>query len=74
MKYTVFNSKFIVIRRKLVYNIAIAKKYKSTAKKYNVAVYLENTICANFYQNGNFTINGNAGRKWQMAGIVRKCQ
>ena len=54
-----------------MYNIAIAKKYKNTAKKYNVAVHLENTIYTNFYQIGNFTINSNAGRKWQMADLVR---
>ena len=50
-----------------MYNIAIAKKYKSTASLYTFAVFLENTIYATFYQNGNFTINGNAGRKWQIA-------
>ena len=47
-----------------MYNIAIAKKYKNTTKKYNVAVHLENTIYATFYQRDRFTINGNAGRKW----------
>lgn len=50
-----------------MYNIAIARKYKNTAKKYNVAVHLENTIYSTFYQIGNFTINSNAGRKWQIA-------
>lgn len=65
MKYTVFNSKFVVTGRKLVYNIAIARKYKNTASLYTFAVFLENTIYSTFYQSGNFTMQAGNG-KWRI--------